>query len=372
MLIYFLLILAIFYSLFLSRITVVRDMNWGNDEIFIARNTFTLYVWFVILLALAALKGVGVGVDYPMYYGFFLHQTYIGSIEPGISFIYDLAEKYDNFYVFTFGVYFLFLFFIFWGIKKNTPNYVISIFLFVIMHIYFNSYNQIRQLIAVSIIFCFAHYLITNKHTDKIKYICIILLALLFHNSAIFLFILFLIPKKSISPKVVIPLFLITIVLYFIPAFKNQLGELIISISGIYGDKYSQGGYNFFGVNKEKGLLQLIPVIIQMIIVSISLYFPRSKMNLDINYKLYHFSTNAVIVNLCLYSLAGIEAIDRLQIYFSCFNIYYYSYLIHISMNDERKRNGQLFVIFIIAFWILYYVLRLEINVHGIVPYRFL
>ena len=108
-----------------------------------------------------------------------------------------------------------------------------------------------------------------------------------------------------------------------------------------------------------------------MVIVSISLYFPKYEENLNINYKLYNFSTNAVIVNLCLYSFAGIEAVDRLQIYFSCFNIYFYSYLIHLLLNDKKKLYGQLFVIFIIAFWILYYVLRLLINVHGIVPYSF-
>ena len=95
-----------------------------------------------------------------------------------------------------------------------------------------------------------------------------------------------------------------------------------------------------------------------MLIVSISLYFPKPKMNLNINYKLYSFSTNIVIVNLCLYALAGIEAIDRLQIYFSCFNNYfYYSMFIHLLLNGKDKLHGQLLVLFIIAFWLLYYTL---------------
>ena len=364
------LILTVFYGLFLSRVTVVRNMNGGDQEVFGARNKGTLFFWFVILLGLAAVKAVEVGVDYPMYYGFFLDQTYIGLIEPGVSFIYDLAVRYDNFYVFSFGVYFLFLFFIFYGIKKHLPNYLIGLLFFLLTYTYLNSYNQLRQMIAVSIIFCFVNYLITNKKTDRIKYIFIILLALWFHNSAIFLFLLFFIPKKKFSPKVVIPLFLITIVLYFIPSFKNQLGELIISLSGIYGEKYSGSSY-FFGVNKEKGLLQLIPVIIQMLIVSISLYLPKSKVKLDINYKLYNFSTNLVIINLWLYSLAGIEAIDRLQMYFSCFNLFYYPMLTHLLLNGEKKRYGQLFILFITGFWILYYVLRLVINIAGVVPYSF-
>ena len=72
MLIYFLLILTILYGLFLSRVTVVRDINWDSNQIYVARNKLTLFFWFVILLGLAVFKGVEVGVDYPMYYGFFL------------------------------------------------------------------------------------------------------------------------------------------------------------------------------------------------------------------------------------------------------------------------------------------------------------
>ncbi|WP_449621670.1 EpsG family protein [Robertmurraya sp. Marseille-Q9965] len=370
MLIYFILLITIFYCFFLSRITIIKHTSGGENEIFVSRSKWVLLIWFIILLVLIAFKGMEVGVDYPMYYGFFEQENYRELLEPGISFLYDLAVKYDNFYVFSVLVYSLFLLFMFYGIKNNTPNYLISILLFVIMHIYFNAFNQIRQLLAVSIVFCFIHFLTSGKKIDKLKYCFILLLALWFHNSAIFLFVLFFVSKKKYSPKLVIPLFLITIVLYFIPGFKNQIGELMISISGAYGEKYS-GGYNFFGVNKEKGLLQLIPVIVQMIFVVVSLYIPKFNRRLNLNEKLYIFSTNAVIINLCLYALAGVEAVDRLQIYFSSFNIYFYAYLIHLLIN-RKKIFEQFFVFLIIAFWILYYTLRLSINVHGIVPYNFL
>ena len=75
MLIYFLLTLIILYGLILSRLTVVRDINWDTNEVFVARNKITLFFWFVILLGLAVFKGVEVGVDYPMYYDFFLREN---------------------------------------------------------------------------------------------------------------------------------------------------------------------------------------------------------------------------------------------------------------------------------------------------------
>ncbi|WP_019241426.1 MULTISPECIES: EpsG family protein [Bacillus] len=370
MLIYLLLPLAILYCLFLSRLTIKRKYKWTNGEIFTARSNTILILWALILLGLAAFKGVGVGVDYPMYYGFFLHESYTG-IEPGISFFYDLAVKYENFFIFSIGTYALFIFFMFYGIKKNSPNYLISLLFFLLTYVYLNSYNQLRQLIAVSIIFCFVNILLSDKKIKKWMFICIILLALLFHNSAIFMFCLFLIPKKPFNRKIVIPLFLLTIVLYFIPEFKNVAGDIIIKISGVYAEKYTSNLDFFFEVNKEKGLLQLMPVIIQMFIVTVSLYLPKNELNLSINYGLYQFSTNAVVINLWLYSIAGIESVDRIQLYFSAFNIYYYSILIHLLLNSKNRRNGQIFMLFIVGFWMLYYVLRLFINIAGVVPYSF-
>ena len=196
-----------------------------------------------------------------MYYGFFLYQTYIGLIEPGVSFIYDLAVRYDNFYVFSFCVYFLFLSFIFYGIKKNSPNYLISISLLVIMHIYYNSYNQLRQMIAVSIIFCFAHFLVTNKKTDRIKYILVILLALLFHNSALFLFVLFFIPKEKFSPKVVIPLFLMTIIYILFLHLKIKWGALKFNLRILWRKIWIKRNITFLESIRKKGYCNLFQLL---------------------------------------------------------------------------------------------------------------
>lgn len=366
MLIYFLLPLLVMYCLFMSRLTVVKNYVQGhNYEFYVNKNHLILFFWSIILLGIAVFKGVEVGTDYPMYYGFFLYSFY-EEFEPGIRFIYYTAVRYDHFLIFSFSIYFLIIFFVFKGIKENSPNYLISILLFIITFMYFNSYNQLRQMIAASIIFCFANYIVAN---NKIKFVFVILLALLFHDSAIFLFLLFLIPKKRISGKLVIPLFLLTIILYFTPEFKNIVGRLIIYFSGSYAEKYTSNLDFFFEVNKEKGLLQLMPVLIQMVIVSLSSYFPMKDMNLSVNYKLYDFSINLVVINLCLYSLAGIEAVDRLQLYFAFFNIYYYSILIHFLLNCKNVFYGQVFVLIIIGFWCSYYVMRLIINIGGIVPY---
>lgn len=372
MLIYLLLPLTILYFFLLSRILLIKGDFNPNSEIYVNRNNITLFIWFLILLLIATFKGVDVGTDYPMYYNYFLTENYSGS-EFGIYFIYDIAVKYNNFLVFSFCIYFLFLTFIYFGIKNNCPNYLISILLFILNYVYYSSFNTLRQMIAVSIIFCFINVLLANKRIKRIVFIFIILLAFLFHRSALFLFILYLIPFKRFRKRTVIPFFMLTIILYFIPEFKNHVGEIITKISGFYSQKYENNLDYFFEINKEKGIIQLLPVIVQMSIVIISLYFPVGKVKATkINSKLFYFSTNIIIINLCMYSLAGIEAIDRLQIYFSCFNIYFYSLFLHILLNSkEGKDKNIIIIIYIILFYLAYYVLRLLNNISGIVPYSF-
>ncbi|MGF9856554.1 EpsG family protein [Priestia endophytica] len=370
MLTYLTLIFVVFYFLFVSRLVLVRQQISNNREIFIFRSNIVLYIWFIILLCLAVFRDIDVGTDYGMYYSFFMNESYSGA-EVGIGYLYDLAVKYDSFLIFSTGIYLIFLFFVFRAIRKNCPNYIISLLFFVITYLYFTSYNQLRQIVAASLIFYFITYLLNNNRLNKLKFLIVVLVALLFHNSAIFLLLLFLVPKKRISPKIVITLFTLTIILYFIPEFKNYIGQLITNISGFYASKYEQNLDYFFEVNKEKGMLQLMPVIIQMFIIVMSLYIKSGDKKLNINYKLYDISTNIIVVNLCLYSLSGIEAIDRLQVYLSFFNIYFYSFLIHILLNSKDVLYKRFFVTFIFFFWIMYYILRLKNNIQGIVPYSF-
>jgi len=255
----------------------------------------------------------------------------------------------------------------FQGIKKHCPNYLIGLLFFILTFTYYASFNQIRQIIVVALIFYFVHYLIFNKK-DKLKFILIIILSMTFHASATFLLVFLLIPQKRFSLNFVIPLFIATIILYFIPNFKNAIGEVLVSFSDFYKNKYGNNLYFLIQINKEKGLIQLIPVVIQMIIVVSSYFYSNNSIK---NNKLYFFSSNVLIMNLALYSLSGIEAIDRMQLYFSVFNIYFYSIYIHQLLNDQKKYRGIIISTMIILFWVFYYSLRLFNNHHGIVPYSF-
>ena len=365
--IYISLPLLVIYSLVIQRLLVVTTLR---NEIIESYNTkpnrIAMGMWFALLLLLGIYKGISVGTDSLMYYAFYLNNSYYG-MEPVVYFFYEIARKFNNYLLFQFFMFVIFLFFIFRGIKKHCPNYLIALLFFILTFTFYTSFNQIRQIVAASLIFYFINYLVSNKK-NKIKFIALIFLAVLFHKSAIFLLFFLLIPLKRINLKLVISIFVATIILYFIPHFKNIIGEIIISFSEFYGNKYENNLSFFFQMNKEKGVIQLIPIIIQMIFLIVSYFYSNNSIH---NKPLYYLISNIVIINLALYSLSGIEAIDRLQLYLSVFNIYFYSFYTHQLLNDPKKYRRIMMLTIIILFWGLYYALRLYSNNQGIVPYSF-
>lgn len=369
MLVYTLLPILVFYGLVLQRLTIKKNFYNLQTERYTSQKKNTLMFCFLLLWLLAVFKGLTVGTDASMYYQFFKSENY-EIFEPGISFIYNIANKYNNYILFSFIVYLIFLFFISKGIEKNCPNYLISILFFILTYVYLTSFNQVRQLIAVSLIFCFINFLLSKK--DRYKFVVIILIALLFHRSAIFLFLLFLVPKSKFNIKYIIPFFILTIILYFISDFKDFVGKFIINFSGFYAEKYEVNTKHFFSVNKEKGIVELMPVIFQMGILVFTHFYLDAKKNLNINYHLFYFSYNIITINLCLYAIAGIEAVDRIQLYLFVFNIYFYSLLFHQLLNDTNKYMVRLVPFLILLFWLVYYFLRILTNNQGIVPYTFL
>lgn len=364
---YVLLPILIMYGIVMQRLLLIQSPNAIAAEAYSFKPTNSLLaLWFVALLAMGFYKGLYVGTDSLMYYHFYINQSF-NQVEPAIQLFYELAQYFNHYLFFQLGVTFTFLYFMFIGMKKNCPDFLMSLLFFILTFTYYASFNQMRQMLAVAIIFCFVPYL-TASNTKKLKFCAIIFMASLFHYSALFLLLLFMIPQKRWTLKLVIPAFITVLILYFIPAVKNSIGETLLQFSSFYGNKYGSNINFFFQMNKEKGWIQLLPVLVQMGFV-ISSYF--SVNNSLKNDKLFFLSSNLVVLNLTLYALAGIEAIDRLQLYFSVFNIYFYSFYIHHLLNNERKFGGYVMATVIVFFWLLYYLLRLFANHHGVVPYRF-
>ena len=87
-----------------------------------------------------------------------------------------------------------------WVFYKFSANYPLSVFFFFTMGIYASTMNGIRQYIAVGIILIGAKYIFSHKNSDFWKLLPLIILASLFHNSALILIpIYFLCRRKAWS-----------------------------------------------------------------------------------------------------------------------------------------------------------------------------
>lgn len=145
-----------------------------------------------ILLIFASLKDVSVGTDSMNYYNYFMnvkelkHEIFYSGIQRG--------WYYFNLFFYYIGSYNIFLFIcytiVFTGlsiyIQRTSQNNILPILLFVLLYFYCSSLNVMRQYIALGV------YLIalTYLDKDKVKYIIWVLVASLFHYSAIFCLVL--------------------------------------------------------------------------------------------------------------------------------------------------------------------------------------
>lgn len=365
--IYIVLPIMIGYGLLMQRALLVKASHPAVQHHSLPAKSIQLVGWFLVFLAIAAFKGTSVGTDSQMYYRFFFSDE-ARPMEPAVRALYELANVVDSYFLFQVSMFILFLFFVFKGIRQHCPNYLIGLLFFVLTYVYYTGFNQMRQIVAAALIFCFGHYIVSNK---KFRFVCIVVIASLFHQSALFLVALLLLPKGRLSLKIVVPLFSVTILLYFFPEAKNSAGRFFMQLSSFYENKYENQLDYFFLLNKEKGLLQLAPVLFQMILILISYYYPQQNKKLLIDQPFFSFASNIVILNLALYAFAGIEAIDRVQVYLAFFNIYFYAIYVHQLLQDKNQLLSRLYVVGIVSFWILYYGIRLQNNNQGIVPYVF-
>lgn len=132
------------------------------------------------------------GADYPMYFQLF---TRLGNgskiagiegkkLEVGFEYIVRLCQLVTRNQWFTFGaISFIISFLIFKECLNDSDDYRLSVLFYFVTGVYFDAYNGLRQYIAVSICFYAMKYIL-NK--DAKRYFLAVLIAFLFHKSALF------------------------------------------------------------------------------------------------------------------------------------------------------------------------------------------
>lgn len=358
-------LLLLFFSLIIFIIRFKFLYVKGYDK----RNVYDyllISIIFISFLSLAYLRNTTVGTDYGMYYSWFDHLPTIIT-EIGIRYIYIISSIFNNPKLITGISTCIFLVFMFHGIKKMSIQTTTAIFFFISSYLIFFILNGMRQAISISILFL-GFYIIKEKSFSfkwLLAFSFMIFLASLFHTSGIYgcIFILFwYLKNKKLSKKIIIYGFIFVLIGYFTSLIRDFIAP-VFNLFEFYLKKYEGNLSYFFIQNKDKNILQFIPIIIQFIFLLLN-----NKYKKGANY----FSDWCYMSYLLFYSATGIEAVDRFQLYFYPSIILFYDELVFNIMNSkfQFKRNRVIILGSIVIFWCMYYILRLLQNTHGIYPYQ--
>ena len=248
----------------------------------------------------------------------------------------------------------------FYLVRKYSTWPCISILIYIMLGFYTNTYNNVRQSIAISIIFFSIPYIISNR---PIKFLLIVSLATTIHASACVFAFAYLLKYLPISLKSFSVFFVIGFVVSsIVGALAVQfLGELTLA-------KYEE----FFGEGKGQNLLI---IYISFTIVSLYIYMRikgrRESIDLTVPFFLRFMAVASVIQMFSLYY----SGIVRLTYYFYIPIIILLPNLIS-CFKSRFIRNISFACMLIILFvymslYIYAYVPEVGSNSQAVIPYVF-
>lgn len=197
---------------------------------YITRNKFFNYVALLFIILVSGLR-YEVGYDYFNYVSFFKGRG-TDSMEPLSKLaIFTLSQLFNNplsmFFFFSLAT----LSITYISIEKFTtsPRMALMIYL-LIPGLYLNSFSILRQSIAISVFFLALYYLFKN---EKTKYFVLSMVAILFHYSAVFPFLLIFFGRKWLEKKYTLKFYLIGMLIAFILSYIN-VSKVLIGLTGKY------------------------------------------------------------------------------------------------------------------------------------------
>jgi hypothetical protein len=228
-----------------------------------ANNIFILSIFlFFILLMFSGLRPIGFDSDSTGYFEMMkniVDDNFDGAIEPTFLWITKISyyllggDYYKRFSLFIYAL--INISFIVFAIKKLSINLFFSILIYALLFYPILTLTQIRFGVA-SAIFLFAIHNIYNK--NLFLYLFQVLIAILFHLSAIMLFPFYLLNGNRINKKYYVFLFILSIIVIFINTnlkyilldnlnyFPNFIVDKLYVYLYVYGENSKFSEINIF------------------------------------------------------------------------------------------------------------------------------
>lgn len=274
----------------------------GLLAFFVKRNAIVLSLCAISLIAIAGFRGFYIGADTHTYYFYFLSLAdgYPGYMEPLWNFlnlvISSLNLNFNAFLLLISALTILPITYIFW---KELDNPQFALFLYYAIYAYCNSFNGMRQYLAISLVFVAFYFM---RHCKALLALLFIVLASNIHHSALIGLVLFPLYYVRISRTTILLALLISLALG-ITIFPT------IDMAWIYG-KYA--GYTENDTFIRESITQTLLLTALYNIFSVFIFFTSNKKLLQDFYMKIFFAGN-ILLNLTMQLALG----SRIILYFS-------------------------------------------------------
>ena len=231
-----------------------------------------------------------------------------------------------------------------------SSHFYVSVTLFVLLGLYYESANIVRQYVAISILFCGFHYLVEGKIR---KYMVWILFAALFHTSVLIIFPLILLSRFRYPPILLLAALAISF-LFGNTILNTLINYVMPSLASL--DLY-QYGVDDFDAGVSSGILKLFYNLFACGILFLFMYRPPSKC------AYFHILLNMVVIGMILYNTFYLfQPARRLYLYFFTYLILLIPYCA-----EYFKRTSQLIMIGITYLIFLLFLIKANVGI----PYNF-
>lgn len=356
-----------------------------NEKIKLNQKSFLECIVIIILCTIAGFRDLSIGTDVNIYvkpmfqaalyaknfsqyleYSWFSSYKYVfvKDFEFGFSIvIYIISNIFKNISAVLFFIHLLIIVPIYKALHKVSKEFPTWISMIVFLFIYYNqTLNMMRQWIAMS--FLIYGYTFLRENNTK-KYIILVIVASLFHKTAIIGLIILIIfkyvqKKNVISPTInIIKVCIISVIIVFslniIVEFLNLIGysKYIVYINGNLHLSINQ-------------LIIRVPILVLLII---------NYKKLQQHFKDFPFLITMIFLDLIFSQLATISQYSiRISVYFSEYSILSYSALCCFKYHNGSYKfrdiiNIIILILYSISYWIFYYVISGSCHT---VPYKFI
>lgn len=356
----------------------------SSPEGLLVKRSFWKFETIFPLVIFAVIFGMryDVGGDHLAYLEGYLWKEYVGKNDILFNLISDIGWKLNLHYTVYFGfIAFIQVFFFFYSFKDERYLFPFLIFLLFTNAEWGFWMNGIRQALAMCIWIYSIKYIENKKFW---RYLLFVVIAILFHKSAITLVIFYPILKsgRDYFKSITFQLILIATAFGFKALFSNlifRLEPIIISYSNLLGDD----AYNFYNIDwlmgniierDGTGLAYLFKILLNILIISYSkklkIYYNNNRFNI-----IYFFFLIGLIT---MYMFpVGAATFTRPFRYFYIFQsiIYayfmYYLYKTKIKGSTLGKRHAIIYYGLIIIFLGIFLLSQIISNEDAHLWYQF-